>query len=292
MNNQQNIDDNQTPLCRVAIQGIAGCFHDAAAREFFHGDITPVECDTFDSLVRKVAGDASLRGLMAIENTIAGPLLDNHELLRTNNVMIVGEHKKRISHVLAALPGQSLRDIFQVESHPMALMQCREFLSSPANPSWRMVEAFDTAGAAANIAEHKLEGHAAVCPAWAAELYGLDILQDSIETNKHNFTRFLAVRSKNAPKPSGEFDKASIVFSLPHTQGALSKVLTIFSFYEMNLSKIQSLPIVGREWEYRFYVDLTFESSARYRQAISAALPLMGDFRLLGEYADSPTPEI
>ena len=135
MNNQQNIDDNQTPLCRVAIQGIAGCFHDAAAREFFHGDITPVECDTFDSLVRQVADDASLRGLMAIENTIAGPLLDNHELLRTNNIMIVGEHKKRISHVLAALPGQSLRDIYQVESHPMALMQCREFLESVAWPA-------------------------------------------------------------------------------------------------------------------------------------------------------------
>lgn len=277
---------------RVAIQGVAGCFHDAAAREYYRCDVEPVECETFDELVRKVAGDTSLSGLMAIENTIAGPLLANHELLRSNNVEIVGEHKKRISHVLAALPGTGIREVCQVESHPMALMQCEEFLRSPRAPRWRLVETFDTAGAAARIATGKLKGHAAVCPAWAAELYGLEILQSGIETNKHNFTRFLVIESPAATKSDRPVNKASVVFSLPHTQGALSKILTILSFYELNLTKIQSTPIVGREWEYRFYVDLRFDTPARYRQGIAAVLPLVSDFKLLGEYADSPTPEI
>ncbi len=287
-----NNNVNSGTLRRVAIQGIGGCFHDAAAREYYGTPVTALECETFEELVAAVAADNGLSGLMAIENTIAGPLLANHELLRENRVEIVGEYKKRISHVLAALPGTNIRDVVQVESHPMALMQCEEFLHSARMPRWRLVEAFDTAGAAANIAQNELSGHAAVCPAWAAELYGLEVLQSGIETNKHNFTRFLVIESESSTKSEREVNKASVVFSLPHTQGALSKILTIWSFYEMNLSKIQSLPIVGREWEYRFYVDLTFDSVTRYRQAIAAVLPLLGDFKQLGEYADSPTPGI
>ncbi len=279
---------------RVAIQGVAGCFHDAAAREYFTGDIVrSIECDTFEGLVNTVATDSGTVGLMAIENTIAGALLPNHELLRRADVRIVGEHKKRISHVLAALPGQHLGDITCVESHPMALMQCEDYLTSPQTPAWSIVEAFDTAGAARNIAVNKVAAHAAVCPAWAAELYGLDILARGIETNKHNFTRFLVIEKGDARSDNERhIDKASVVFSLPHTQGALSKVLAIWSFYELNLSKIQSLPIVGREWEYRFYVDLTFDDVVRYRQAIDAAKPLMRDFKLLGEYEMSSTPAV
>ncbi len=272
---------------KVTIQGIEGCFHDAAAREFFSGDdVCTVECDTFPEMFDRLSLDASLIGIVAIENTIAGSLLQNHELLRQSSLRIVGEHKMRISHVLCALPGQSVDSLTEVNSHPMALMQCEQYLRR--HPNLKMVERFDTAGSAREIAERSLAGHAAVCGEYAARLYGLEILGTGIETNKRNFTRFLILADPLLAGEIGpaesEIDKASIVFTLPHTNGALSKVLTILSFYDMNLSKIQSMPIIGREWEYRFYVDLTFNSLVRYHQAIDAIRPLLSDFRLLGEY--------
>lgn len=272
---------------RVTIQGVAGCYHDAAAREYFAGqEIETVPCDTFPDMFAALSVDASMLGILAIENTIAGSILPNHELLRKSNLEIIGEHKMRISHVLAALPGETFDSLYEVNSHPMALMQCEQFLRS--HPRMKMIEKFDTAGSAREIAEQSLNGHAAVCGEYAAELYGLNILAKSIETNKRNFTRFLILADPLVAreiKPRDEsLDKASIVFTLPHTHGALSKVLTIFSFYDINLSKIQSLPIVGREWEYRFYVDLTFDSFVRYRQALDAVRPLINDFRVLGEY--------
>ena len=274
---------------KVTIQGIEGCFHDAAAREYFAGrSITTVPCDTFNDMFDRLSGDASLLGIMAIENTIAGSLLPNHELLRRSNLEIVGEHKKRISHVLCALPGQDIDSLKEVNSHPMALMQCEQYLLR--HPNMKMIESFDTAGAAREISVRKLSGHAAVCGELAANLYNLEILATGIETNKRNFTRFLILADPLMArefKPREEdLDKSSIEFTLPHTQGALSKVLTIFSFYDINLSKIQSLPVIGREWEYRFYVDLTFDSYVRYRQAIDAVRPLMNDFRILGEYKE------
>jgi len=275
----------------VTIQGVEGCFHDAAVRQYFAlhypgCEIATVSCESFPDMMEKLDTDPSLLGIMAIENTIAGALLQNHELLRKSSLTIVGEHKMRISHVLAALPGQKLSDIVEVNSHPMALMQCEQYLRR--HPHMKMIESFDTAGSARDIAGNSLMGHAAVCGSYAAQLYGLDILQAGIETNKRNFTRFLILADPLvAPelKPrTDELDKASIVFTLPHSQGALSKVLTILSFYEINLSKIQSMPIIGREWEYRFYVDVTFTSYARYIQAIDAVRPLISDFKTLGEY--------
>ncbi|MCM1483805.1 MAG: prephenate dehydratase [Muribaculaceae bacterium] len=279
-----------TPL-RIGIQGAEGCYHDAAAREYFaaHGrdtDIATVPFDSFGLLFEAMAHDASMLGAVAIENTIAGPLLQNHELLRQSALTIVGEHKMRISHVLAALPGQNIEDIREVHSHPMALMQCEQYLH--AHPHMRMIESFDTAGSAREIAETQSTGCAAICGEYAAQLYGLDILARGIETNKRNFTRFLIladplVADELRPR-DGDIDKASVAFTLPHTQGALSKVLTILSFYDINLSKIQSTPIIGREWEYRFYVDVTFDSYARYCSAIAAVRPLISDFRTLGTY--------
>ena len=275
---------------RVAIQGVAGCFHDAAAREYFHGeDIETVPCETFRLMMERLDADASLLGIMAIENTIAGSLLQNHELIRRSHAVVVGEHRMRISHVLAALSGQQIDELTEVNSHPMALMQCEEYLQR--HPNLRMVEKFDTAGSACEIAREGLRGHAAVCGEYAAELYGLEILERGIETNKRNFTRFLVLAdplsvSELRPKPES-LNKSSIVFTLPHSEGALSKVLTILSFYDMNLSKIQSVPIIGREWEYRFYVDLTFASYVRYTQAITAITPLISELKILGEYLDS-----
>lgn len=273
---------------RVAIQGVAGCFHDAAAREYFEGqDIETVPCETFNEMFNLLKSDASMLGILAMENTIAGSLLQNHELLRQSNMTIVGEYKKYISHSIAALQGQSIDDIAEVNSHPMALRQCEQYLQ--LHPKMKMMETYDTAGSAKMIAENNLVGHAAICGRYAAELYGLNVLEDDIQTNKRNFTRFLVVTNPcNAIefKNQKAVDKASIAFTLPHSQGSLSAVLVIFSFYGMNLTKIQSLPIIGREWEYRFYVNLTFNDYTRYRQSIDAVRPLISDFKILGEYAE------
>lgn len=274
---------------KVTIQGVEGCFHDAAAREYFGStNVETLPFDTFHDMFDALEGDASLVGIMAIENTIAGSLLQNHEMLRQSNLRIIGEHKMRISHVLAALPGQDINNLSEVNSHPMALMQCEQYLRR--HPNLKMIEHYDTAGSAKEIAEKRLTGHAAVCGEYAARLYGLDILESGIETNRRNFTRFLIIANPLLVTEIGpaesEINKASIVFTLPHTNGALSKVLTILSFYDMNLSKIQSMPIIGREWEYRFYVDLTFRSIVRYHQAIDAVRPLTNELMILGEYKE------
>jgi len=274
---------------RVAIQGVAGCFHDEAAHEYFKGqDIETVPCETFHEMMEVLASDASMLGIMAIENTIAGSLLQNHELLRQSNLKVIGEFRKYISHSLVALPGQGIEDITEVNSHPMALRQCEQFLMK--HPLMKLVETNDTAGSAQMIAEGNLRGHAAVCGKYAGELYGLEILAEDIQTNKRNFTRFLIIADPSTAAELTRGDKpnkASIEFTLPHNQGSLSAVLTIFSFYGMNLTKIQSLPIIGREWEYRFYIDLTYSDYTRYRQSVDAVRPLINDFKILGEYEES-----
>ncbi len=271
---------------RVAIQGEAGCFHEEAARRYFGDEeIEIVPCTTFEAQFERMRCETSLLGIVAIENTIAGSLLQNHELLRRSELQIIGEYKLRISHVLAALPGERIDTLTEVNSHPIALMQCGEFLK--AHPRLKAVEKDDTAGSAAEIAARHLCGHAAICGELAARQYGLDILETGIETNKRNFTRFLLLADRYHAdryiRPS-QADKASLVFSLPHTQGSLSKVLTILSFYDINLTKIQSMPIIGCEWEYRFYVDVAFEDYTHYRQSIDAIAPLTKDLKIMGEY--------
>ena len=266
---------------QIAIQGIAGCYHETAARSYFNGrQIGILPCLSFDELFARMAANPSLLGIAAIENTIAGSLLPNHELLQQSRARIIGEQKLRISHVLAALPGQTLGEIGEVHSHPIALMQCGDFLK--AHPAMKIVERDDTAGSAREIARERLAGTAAICGADAAELYGLEILSRGIETNKHNFTRFLLLADESR----------AAAFADPANTNKASKVLTVLSFYDINLTKIQSLPIISREWEYRFYVDVTFDDPVRYRQAIDAARPLTSDFRILGEYAECPNPAI
>lgn len=287
-----DITDNEA--LRVAIQGVEGCFHDAAAHAWFgNRAVTTVEHNTFDDMFASLGADASMVGIMAIDNTIAGSILPNHELLRRSTMQIVGEYKMRISHVLCALPGQDIGDMREVHSHPMALMQCEQFLRR--HPHMRMIEDFDTAGAARDIADAQIAERAAVCGEYAAERYGLTILEKGIETNKRNFTRFLILADPlMAPAlmpAERDITKASIVFTLPHSKGALSKVLTILTFYDINLTKIQSTPIIGREWEYRFYIDVTFDSLLRYHQAITAVKPLTNDFRQLGLYREVDVDE-
>ena len=275
---------------QIAIQGIAGCYHETAARGYFADrEIEVLPCLSFDELFARMAADPALLGIAAIENTIAGSLLPNHELLQQSRARIIGEQKLRISHVLAALPGQTPDDIAEVRSHPIALMQCGDFLKTL--PGMKIVERDDTAGSAREIAEGRLAGTAAICGADAARLYGLEILRRGIETNKHNFTRFLVVADpwqvdELSRHRNKEVNKASMVFTLPHTEGSLSQVLSILSFYRINLTKIQSLPIIGREWEYQFYVDVVFDNVLKYKQSIVAITPLTKELKILGEYED------
>ena len=273
---------------RIAIQGEIGSFHDVASHCYFEGeDIELICCDTFEQVFNEMKKDSNVVGVVAIENTIAGSLLHNYDLLRESGAQIVGEHKLRISHSIMCLPDEDWKDITEVNSHPVALMQCREFLKK--HPEFKVVETDDTAGSAKNISLHQMRGHAAICSKAAAPLYGMKILEEGIETNKHNFTRFLVLadpwQAEELCTPSRS-NKASIVFSLPHNEGSLSQVLSIFSFYKINLTKIQSLPIIGREWEYMFYIDIMYNDYTRYRQSIDAVRPLTKQMKILGEYKE------
>ena len=273
---------------RIAIQGSIGSFHDIAAHQYFKDEqIQLICCQTFEQVFDSIKRDPTVIGMLAIENTIAGSLLHNYELLRNSGTTIVGEHKLHIEHSICCLPEDSWETIKEVHSHPVALMQCRGFLSD--HPELKAVEASDTAGAAKLISEHQCRGWAAICNASAARLYGMKILQESIEDNKHNFTRFLVVSNPNKAdflRPLDKTNKASLVFSLPHEEGSLSQVLSILYLYKINLTKIQSLPIIGHEWEYMFYVDVTFDNLTRYRQSIDAIMPLTRELKVLGEYKD------
>ena len=272
---------------KIAIQGIRGSFHDIAAHQYFAEDeVELICCDTFEQIFSEMRDDYSRLGLMAIENTIAGSLLHNYELLRESGMTIVGEHKLHIEHSIMCLPEDDWDTITEVNSHPVALMQCRGFLNK--HPQVRVVEAGDTAGAAEEISRKRLRGHAAICHAGAAPLYGMKVLEQGIEDNKHNYTRFLVLSdpwSADKLRDLHRTTKSSMVFALHHEEGSLSQVLSIFSFYKINLTKIQSLPIIGREWEYLFYVDVAYDDYVRYRQSIDAVRPLIRELKILGEYA-------
>ena len=268
---------------RIAIQGYKGCFHEEAARRFYAGE-TPaiVECDTFEDLYRSMEAGLADGAVMAIENTLSGGLIHNFELLRKYDRKIKGEVYLRIRQNLMALPGQSLRDIREVRTHYMAINQTRSFFEREC-PWIHLVESEDTAKSAGDVAEKKLRGVGAVASELAAQQYGLEILAPGIETYKQNYTRFL-VFDEELEMPEDEIDKASICFTLPHKPGSLAHILTILSFYDMNLTRIQSLPIPGREWQYFFYADIKFDSYQRYQQALSAVRPLLEDLDILGEY--------
>lgn len=270
---------------RVAIQGYKGCFHEQAARQFYaQSGFVPdiVECDTFEDLYRALSEGRADAAVMAIENTVSGGLIHNFELLRKYDRKVKGEVYLRIEQNLMALPGQSLRDIVEVRTHYMAINQTRDFFEKEC-PWIKLVESEDTAKSAAEIAEEGIRGVGAVASSLAAELYGLEILRRSIETYKQNFTRFLILDAA-VETPRRAIDKASLCFTLPHKPGSLAQVLTILSFYDMNLTRIQSLPIPGVQWQYFFYADIRFGAYDRYRQALRAVKPLMADLRILGEY--------
>jgi prephenate dehydratase len=271
---------------RIAIQGVKGSFHDIAAHQYFSDEeVELICCNTFEAVFETMKADDNVLGLIAIENTIAGSLLHNYELLRDSGATIIGEHKLHIEHSIICLPTDNWETIREVNSHPVALAQCRNFLAK--HPTLKVVEVEDTAGAAADISRQQLKGHAAICHEGAAPLYGMKVLKKAIEDNKHNFTRFLVLCDSWYADQMRELhhtNKSSIVFTLPHEEGSLSQVLSIFSFYKINLTKIQSLPIIGKEWQYLFYVDVMYDDYFRYRQSIDAVRPLTKELKILGEY--------
>lgn len=274
---------------KIAIQGFSGCFHEEAARKFYAGydgsvpDI--VECPTFDGLYDAIEDGRAEAAVMAIENTSSGGLIPNFELLRKHSQKIKGEVYLHIHQNFMALPGQAMRDIKEVRTHYMAINQTRMFFER--NCPWiKMVESEDTAKTAADIAQAGLMGVGAVASELAAEKFGLEILQKEIETYKVNYTRFL-ILDDQIRIPKEKINKASLCFTLPHKPGSLAHILTILSFYDMNLTKIQSLPIPGMKWQYFFYADLKFDSYERYLQALSAVRPLIEDLDVLGEYVSA-----
>jgi len=273
---------------RVAIQGGPGCNHEIAARAYFEDEeIEVIPCLTFQELFDTLHNDRSIYGIVAIENTLAGSLLSNYTFLRESELKIIGEYKLRIKHNLMALPGQTIDDIKEVQTHPMALAQTEMYFKK--HKDIKLIATEDTALSAKHISKNRLEGIAGIASELAAQLYNLEIIEHGIETNKKNFTRFLIVTDHAKTEidellEEGNINKSSIVFSLSHEEGSLSKILTILAFYNINLSKIQSLPIIGHEWEYMFYADLVFTNYTRYLQSLDAIRPLCSNLKIMGEY--------
>ncbi len=238
---------------RIAIQGEKGSFHDLAARQYFNGthiDIVP--CSSFDLAVGSVIKNESELALIAIENARAGSILHNYTLIRESGLKIIGEHNLRIEQSIMAIQGQTLSDIVEVWSHPIAIAQCNKFLNGL--PSVRLIEKEDTAASARLIHDSGLKGIAAIGPEIAAEMYQLEILRKGVETYKKNFTRFILL-SKDFLKDE-KYDKASVCFSLSHEPGSLACVLRLLADKGVNLSKIQSVPHMKDDWEYMFFLDL------------------------------------
>ncbi len=271
-------------VLRVGIQGCAGAFHEIAARYCFgERPIEVVPALTFDDLVALVeAGKEAEYGLMAIENTLGGSLINNYKLLQASALTVTGEVYLRISQNLMAPPGHTIDMLTEVHSHPMAIAQCREFFR--AHPQIRLVEAEDTALSARYIRDHGLKTVGAIASALAAELYGMEILAAGIETNKKNHTRFLVLQHRDRAPEVWDAEKVSLSFSVDHEVGSLYKVLAVLAAYNANLTKIQSTPIIGQPWEYRFFIDFVTEGKVGYRQAIDAIQPLTHDLKVFGAY--------
>ncbi len=274
----------RTEKKRIAIQGGFGAFHEIAAIYYFEPEeVEIIPRNTFDDLLKSLKDRQADYGILAIENSIAGSILPNYNLLRESNKKIVGEIFLRIRHHLVALPGQKPEDLREVYSHPMAILQCQTFFEKYKNI--RLIESVDTALSAKDIRERGLKGVGAIASELAAQKYDLQILASGIETSPVNYTRFLVV-SENGNHHLDETvsHKASLYFTLSHKIGSLSKILSILSFYDMNLTKIQSLPVIGKEWEYQFYIDLVFDDYELYQQAYHAIGPFTGELGELGIY--------
>lgn len=275
---------NQKQQKRIAIQGGFGAFHEIAAVNYFENeDIEIVPRNTFKDLFRALKQGQVDFGITAIENSLAGSILPNYTLLLESNMKIIGEIYLRIRQNLVALPGETIHTIKEVFSHPMAILQCHKFFED--YPHIKLVDREDTALSAKLIHDQQLKGIAAISSIQAAQKYHLEVIASGIETNKKNYTRFLILEARNGNNNKPEkVNKASITFAVSHRIGSLSKVLSILSYYGINLAKIQSMPIIGLDWEYQFYVDVEIEDYKLYKQSLEAIKPFTDGLQILGEY--------
>lgn len=272
---------------RIAIQGYEGSFHQIAAEGYFHEPIEIVACQSFSELAQKAGQSENTDGaVMAIENSIAGSILANYQLLQEADLHIKGEVYLQISQHLMALPGQTIDQIAEVRSHPMAIYQCRKYLKSM--PQAKVIEMADTALSAKEVREGALQGVAAIASAKAAELYGLEIIAPNIETVHNNYTRFL-ILGREANNISANANKASLYFGVNHEPGSLAKVLTALAEAKVNVTKIQSFPVIKKEWEYYFHLDVEFESLQQYDLVISAINKHSNKLHVLGVYQKGKT---
>ncbi len=274
-------------MLKVAIQGVKGCYHEIAAFKYFgeRDPLQPIECHSFRAMFNHFQKDEKMMGVMAIENTVAGSILPNYALLMASNMSIIGEVYQRIEHHLMSNELTDLDVIQEVRSHPMAILQCLQYFDK--YPHINLVETKDTALSAKLLAESPDKTVAVIASKLAAERYQLAVLDKGIETNHRNFTRFLILQNKaSLLSTSPAFNKASLCFKLSHESGSLAKVLGLLAEAKMNLTKIQSMPVIGREWEYSFLVDLTFEEVDHYKTALENIQTHLSDLRILGEYQE------
>jgi len=266
----------------IAIQGAEGSNHHKVARDFYGDNIQLKECMSFDALVAHLLDGSATDGVMAIENTIAGSIIPNYALIDSNNLHIVGEEYLNIHHHLMTLPGQTIKSIKEVWSHPMALLQCKEFFKK--YPHIKLVEDVDTAEVAKRISKENIKGVAAIAPKIAAEIFGLEVLEDDIQTIKDNSTRFVIVQTQKPTIAPDIINKASLKFQLNHKRGSLAALLNVLSDCKMNLTKIQSLPVIETPWKYSFFVDVTFDQITDYQKLVKIIEIMAEEFKILGTY--------
>jgi prephenate dehydratase len=275
-------------MAKVSIQGYEGSFHQVAAQQFFGKDIEVIPCATFREMIR-IAGSEkeSDGGLMAIENSIAGSILPNYNLLQKSGLRIVGEIYLQIGQHLLVNPGVKLEDIREVHSHHMALLQCIDFLEQ--RPHWKLVETEDTALSAKHLHQHRSKHIAAIASKLASELFSLEILAPNIQTMKNNYTRVLVLQREDAAGAVKGADKASINFHTDHSRGSLARVLSKIADGGINLSKLQSFPIPGSDWEYSFHADMEFEDQDQFHRVIESIRPITAALKVYGVYKKGRT---
>ena len=267
---------------RVSIQGYEGSFHQIAAQQFLGQDVEVIPCATFREVMQVASSKESDGGFMAIENSIAGSILPNYSLLQKGNLKISGEIYLQIHQNLLVNPGVSLNDIREVHSHPMALLQCSNFFEQ--HPHWKLVETEDTALSAKHLHQHRHKHAAAIASTLAAELFQLSILAPSIQTNKNNFTRFLYLQRTDAAENGADVNKASVNFYTDHTRGSLARVLQKIADAGINLSKLQSMPIPEREWQYSFHADMEFETRSDFERVLQSLKDVTEHLKVYGVY--------
>ena len=278
----------QNKIKNIAIQGIGGSFHEEASRQFFTKcEIKFSFCDTFEHVFQQIK-ENNHTGVVAIENSLAGSILPNYGAIQSYNLNIIGETYRKIEQNLMALPGTNLSNINEIWSHPMALRQCQEFLNE--YPKIKSVEKEDTAKSAYLIKKNQLKNTAAIASETACKMYGMNILKKGIQSNKMNFTRFL-ILSKNKTSIK-QPNKATLCFSVSNTTGSLAKVLTFLAKNQMNLTKIQSHPKLGKNWEYFFYIDLLFSDYKKYLIVIEQLQEYVTELSILGAYKNGITNEL